>query len=109
MNEQYEPFDNAEEVWFWFCASIITRGDGLRSKSNYKGKKRLCEIGDISQIIKKMKSCGDVSNRHLRVMYNWGGELNPPYYDKRAKRSEVRLWEESLQVFDMYLKQKGIL
>ena len=39
MREDYEPFDNAEDVWFWFCACIQARGDGLRSRSDYCGKK----------------------------------------------------------------------
>lgn len=25
MREIYEPFDNAEEVWFWFCRSLDAR------------------------------------------------------------------------------------
>ena len=35
MREIYEPFDNAEEVWFWFCRSLdahpVVKGPGGRA------------------------------------------------------------------------------
>ena len=68
MREIYEPFDNAEEVWFWFCRSLDARGDGLRSRSDYPGKCRSIEIGDVSRILKRMRAHGEITNRCLRVM-----------------------------------------
>lgn len=55
MREDFEPFENAEEVWFWFCTSASARSGGLRSKSDYWGKPRCCELPDIQRIIKQMK------------------------------------------------------
>lgn len=109
MIDNYEVFDNAEEVWFWYCACLLSRGDGLRARCDYQGKRRPCEIGDIEHIIKKMHQFSKVSNRHLRVMYRWGGLFYPPYYDRSAKKSEIRLWEEGLGVFEAYLRSKGFI
>ena len=109
MREIYEPFDNAEEVWFWFCRSLDARGDGLRSRSDYPGKCRSIEIGDVSRILKRMRAHGEITNRCLRVMSKGGMLGPPPYYDGRAKRSEIRLWEYGIGIFDFYLKTKGIL
>lgn len=109
MREDFEPFENAEEVWFWFCASQLARGDGLRSRSNYCGKIRACETSDIQRIIKRMKLDHCISNRHLRVMFRWGCEMQPPYYQKNVKRSEIRLWEEAMSSFSVYLINKRIL
>lgn len=108
MREDYEPFNNAEEVWFWFCNSLSVR-NGLRSKSDYWGKLRNCEISDICSVIKNMKQNHHLTNRHLRVMTEWGTKQLSPWYDRRAKRSEIRLWEESMRNFDVYLKYKKIL
>ena len=72
MREIYEPFDNAEEVWFWFCRSLDARGDGLRSRNDYPGKCRSIEIGDVSRILKRMRARGEITNRCLRVMSKWG-------------------------------------
>ena len=72
MREIYEPFDNAEEVWFWFCRSLDARGDGLRSRSDYPGKCRSIEIGDVSRILKRMRARGEITNRCLRVISKWG-------------------------------------
>ena len=109
MREDYEPFDNAEDVWFWFCACIQARGDGLRSRSDYCGKKRNCEVADIYRIIKSLKLKGRINNRQLRVLYSWGMMHFPPYYDKRAKRSEIRLWEEGIMALEQELVAKCIL
>lgn len=109
MREDYEAFENAEEVWFWFCGSMLARGDGLRSKSDYWGKPRACELADIQRIIKSMKFHHHLSNRHLRVLFKWGKLLRAPYYEKSAKRSEVRLWEEAINNFNVYLVNKRIL
>lgn len=109
MDNYYEPFENAEEVWFWFCSSMIARSDGWRSPGDYGGKVRCCETNDIQKVIKRMKAMHQISNRHLRVMLKWGEMLCPPYYDKRAKKSEVRLWTEGMGVFDFYLRNKGII
>lgn len=109
MRENYEPFDNAEEVWLWFCCSMEARGDGLRSKSDFWGKPRLCEIGDIHKIIKKMRQNHHLSIRQLKVMIKWGQLQVAPYYERRAKRSEIALWENGISNFEYYLRQKQIL
>lgn len=109
MRTMGEPFNNAEEAWFWFCSCLIVRGDGLRSKSDYCGSERPCEISDIHLIIKKLKRNRLISNRHLRVMVRWGQFQVPPYYDKHAKRSEIRLWEEGIKALDAYLRQLNLI
>jgi len=109
MRDEYEPFDNAEQVWFWFCGCLIARGDGMRSCNDYKGKCRKCEIADIWRIVKRMRYRRQISNRHLRVMMKWGNLECPPYYHVGAKRSEIRLWEEAMRVLEIYLLEKGII
>lgn len=109
MTSNYETFENAEEVWFWFCASIVARADGIRAKGDYAGEPRCCEIGDITRIVKRLKLDGKITNRHLRVMTTWGDLFCPPYYDKRAKRSEIRLWEEGVAALDFEFRQLGII
>lgn len=50
-----------------------------------------------------------ITRRHLRVMMKWGQLECPPYYDCRAKRSEIRLWDEGLHALEICLTEKGIL
>lgn len=109
MDYNYEPFNNSEEVWFWFCKSVSSQGDGWRKSSGVSGIVRCCEISDIYKIVKRMHAKSGVTNRHLRVMSSWGNIGTPPYYDKRAKKSEIRLWEEGMRIFELYLLEKGIL
>ena len=110
MSIEYKDFENAEEIWFWFCNSVTARIGGIRVRfGGYNKYIRKCEISDISRIIKELNMRGLITNRHLRVMSRWGMIGTPPYYDCRAKRSEIRLWEEGVLAFDKSLKQKGIL
>lgn len=111
MSENYyEPFEHAEEVWFWFCSSMVARIDGWRTEGgNFGGRERGCETTDIQRIVKAMRFHHKVTNRHLRVMFKWGEMMTPPYYDKRAKASEVRLWAEGMSVLKVYLIGKGII
>lgn len=109
MREIYEPFNNVEEVWFWFCNSLQARGDGLRSRSDYPGAERNCEIGDIYRVIKTMRFHNQITNRHLRIMSKWGNIGIAPYYERSAKCSEVKLWDYGMCVLNVYLQNKGIL
>ena len=109
MREDFEPFENAEEDWFWFCGCIMARDGGLRSCNDFKGKIRNCEVADIYRIIKKMKLNHQITNRHLRVMVKWGQLECSPYYHYRAKRSEIRLWDEGLHALEGWLLSKGII
>ena len=96
MREIYEPFDNAEEVWFWFCRSLDARGDGLRSRNDYPGKCRSIEIGDVSRILKRMRARGEITNRCLRVMSKWGMLGTPPYYDQTKRNKTLGIWHRHL-------------
>ena len=109
MRSDFEPFDNVEQVWFWFCGCLMVREGGLRSCNDYQGKPRKCEVADIYRIIKKMKFNRQITNRHLRVMMKWGNMECPPYYHYRAKRSEIRLWDEAMHILEIYLLEKGII
>lgn len=109
MHNKYKAFNNAEEVWFWFCNIVDNQTGGLRSRTNFPGQQRVCEIGDIYLILKKMHFQDKISNRHFRVLYRWGSYQIPPYYDSRAKRSEIRLWEEAIHCFDIRLRMQEIL
>lgn len=108
MKEECQAFDNAEEVWFWFCACLQARG-GLRSRSDYTGVPRPCEVADVGRIIKQLHYKRRLSNRHLRVMYRWGAVHCAPYADRRGKRSEIRLWCESMQELEVVFRDKRIV
>ena len=109
MSDDFEPFDNAEQVWFWFCGCMAVRNGSLRGREDYKKVRRNVEIADIYRIIKKMKFHHEITNRELRIMTKWGSLNIPPYYDKYAKRSEIRLWEQGIKHLEKHLKDKRII
>lgn len=103
MSIKYKPFENVEEVWFWFCIAVQARGDGLRSRNHYDGEPREIEPADVYRIIKK------INNRELRTMIKWGIAGFPPHYDRRAKNSEIRLWDSGIANLEYHLRCKGVL
>lgn len=109
MTDDYEAFDNAELAWFWYCNCLLARGDGLRARSDYVGIIRGCEVCDIEKIVRYMRMRQEVSHRHLRIMYKFGALHVPPHYEKRAKSSDIRLWEEGIKVLEGYLLDKRII
>lgn len=109
MSERYEPFDNAEEVWFWFCNCLLARGEGLRANQDYSKKRRAIEVADIYRIVKKLKHQHMINNRVLRVLSKWGDLGYPPTHHYRAKPSEIRLWEYGINCLDSQLRHKGII
>lgn len=109
MIEDYEPFENAEQVWFWFCGCLMAREDGLRSSKDYSFKRRCCEVADIYRLIKRMKFYHQINNRHLRIMIKWETLATSPVLDKRAKNSEAKLWGEGISILEIYLKDKRII
>jgi len=109
MLSNYEPFNNAEEVWFWFCNSLLARGEGFRARQDYSQVRRPLETVDIHRIIKNMKLSHQIDNRVLRVMSKWGGLGVPPTYHSRAKPSEVELWNIGIGWLHWHLHNKGIL
>ena len=109
MYKQYEAFENAEEVWLWYCACLEARREGLRSRGDYQGPERPCEISDIERIVKYLRRQGKLRLRQLNTMYRWGAMHCSPYCDRRAGRIEVRLWDEGLRCLEPLLRSKGII
>ena len=69
MYKQYEAFENAEEVWLWYCACLEARREGLRSRGDYQGPERPCEISDIERIVKYLRRQGKLRLRQLNTMF----------------------------------------
>ncbi len=109
MNYLFEPFQNAEEVWFWFCGGIISRTEGIRQRGKCLNKNREIEVADVCRILKKMKQHHLITNRDLRIMFKWGCTGCSPYYNSRAKSSEIKSWHKGICGFEMCLKNKGLL
>ena len=101
----YEPFENAEQVWFWFCGCITTCRGGLRSRTDYPTKQRGIEIGDIQCIIKRLKWSDGV----LKVMFKWGISGYSPHHHCRASKHEERLWDLGIRELEARLIAKEVL
>ena len=101
----YEPFENAEQIWFWFCGCLLAHEGGLRSRTDYPTKQRGIEVGDIQCIIKKL----GWSKGMLKVMFKWGGLGYSPHHQNRASKREEWFWDLGIKELEGQLLAKEIL
>ena len=64
---------------------------------------------DVWPEAEDLRRQGKLRLRQLNTMYRWGAMHCSPYYDRRAGRIEVRLWDEGLRCLEPLLRSKGII
>ena len=101
----YEAFDNAEQIWLWFCGCLMIQKGGLRSRTDYLTKPRNIEISDIQCIVKRL----DWSDGMTKVMFKWGMLGYSPNHHSRATKREERLWDLGIGELEKRLISKKIL
>lgn len=108
-NAKPQPFDSAEEVWFWFIMAQQARNEGARFSAGAGMIPRPCEPLDILKILDSLYRQRRLQRDHLLVLRHYGRRNMPP--DPRRVR-EVRafhLWAEALERMEPVLFQKRII
>ncbi len=107
---RYKEFLGVEEVWFWYCSSeMMLKDSAFRKHSDYPTLPRKCETSDIYRIVRRMRANGEISSRHLNVMYKFGTILTSPWAIKSSRKIDLMLWSEAMSILEKYLIVKGIL
>ena len=100
------PFQDAEEVWLWFCYCEASSKDG---RSAGCSTARPCETSDVAIILKRLVSEKKISQRHLKVLSRFGLAQLPPHPQSGDSAEECHLWREALAFFDPIFRIKGIV
>ena len=79
-----EPFDSAEEAWFWTMAALVARRDGARIVSGAGLVQRPCEPDDVVRCLDRLYRQRRIDLQHARILRIWGERGCAP--DPRAPR-----------------------
>lgn len=104
-----EPFERAEDAWFWFILAQAARDDGARVTIGVGLTPRPCEPTDIFNVLNQLHRSRRLLRDHLLVLRHYGRRQMPP--DPRRIK-EVRafgLWKEAMERIEPLLVRKGIV
>ena len=104
-----EPFDNAEDAWFWAMSCLIAREDGARFVAGLALRERPCSPDDLIVSAERMGVSGRLGPTHLRVLAGYGRRLLAPDGRARHEAKAARLWDEALDLLTTVWRRKGIV
>lgn len=103
------PFENVEELWFWFIVAQQARNEGARYVAGAGMVRRPCEPVDILKILDGLYRQRRLLRDHLLVLRHYGRRNMPPDPRRvKEKRAHV-LWHEALERLSPILERKGII
>lgn len=104
-----QPFDDAEEAWFWYAKCQRLRNAGVKPKDIGQITGRPCDPDDLYRAVSWLQGQGRIGVAHVGVLGRFGFEDRPP--DPRCRQEEraARLWDEALDRLTTVLRKKGIV
>lgn len=109
ISSSTEPFDSAEEAWFWFIDAYQARQDGARISAGLALVPRPCEPLDILQSVDRLYRTRRLLWDHLLVLRHYGQRKLPPDPNRIKEAKAATLWQEALQTLEVSLIRKGIV
>jgi len=97
-----QPFDTAEQAWFWFMSWRLVVEDG--GTPGHEGRGRPCSPLDMLACLRRLVKLGRLTQRHMQVLAGFGRRLEPP-----AGGPVLRLWDDAMARLDELLRAKGIV
>ena len=102
-----EPFDSAEEAWFWYC--LCEQQGANRGHCGDSNVCRPCETSDIFVAVKSLLRGGVLRPAHVKVLSKYGYCQVPPHPHFGDSLKICKLWKEALAFLDVLLRKKGIV
>jgi hypothetical protein len=104
-----QPFNNADEAWFWTMAALVARREGARYVANQGKVQRPCEPDDVIKCLDTLYRRRRIDLVHARILRIWGERQTAPNPAYPSERSDWRLWREALDRLEWPLRVKGIV
>ena len=104
-----QPFDTAEEAWFWAMSCMVAREDGARFVAGLALRERPCSPDDLIVSAERMGASGRLRPTHLQVLAGYGRRLLAPDRRARHEAKAARLWDEALDLLATVWRRKGIV
>lgn len=104
-----EPFETAEEAWFWTLQCRIAQLEGARVGAGRGQVARPCEPLDVLAAVDRLYRRRRLLYQHLEVLADFGRRHLAPDPDSRGERRAAHLWEEAFAELTPVLRAKGIV
>lgn len=104
-----QPFEDAQEAWFWFIQCHEATKDGARVTARKGQIARLCEPVDIMRILDRLWRQRRLVRDHLLVLRHYGQRMLPPdpYRPQEAKAHTI--WTQAMDRMEPILIKKGLI
>lgn len=104
-----EPFESAEDAWFWFIAAMKAKEDGARVVAGHGMYLRPCEPVDILKTLDRLYRNRQLTMEHFYVLKHYGIRHMAPDPRRPKEARAHSLWEEAMTKLEMALEAKGIV
>lgn len=104
-----EPFERAEEAWFWFIVAQQAKNDGARVTAGVGLIPRPCEPNDILAVLNQLHRGRRLLMEHLLVLRHYGRRQMPPDPRRVKETRSFYLWKEAMERLEPILVRKGIV
>ncbi len=106
---RYTLFNNAEEIWFWFCRSQKARQELSRFEKNSYSPIRPCSPDDILQIVLQLNLAGILQKRHINTLTKYGNLYYIPDYRIKEESLHALWWDDAIDKLTVIFKKKGFI
>lgn len=103
------PFESAEEAWFWFIQAQKAKEDGARFSAGKGLHTRPCEPADILSVLDRLYRQRRLIMDHLLVLRHYGRRQICPDPRRIKEARAYTLWKEAMERLDPILVRKGIV
>lgn len=107
--ENAQPFDRAEEAWFWFMTAQMAKNEGARIAAGQGAVVRPCEPADILQALNRLYRQRRLSMDHIRILKYYGERFMPPDPRRNKEIRAAILWQQAMEKLEELLESKGIV
>ncbi len=104
-----QPFDTAQDAWFWFIQAYAARAEGARITAGQGMTMRPCEPMDILSVLDRLWRSRMLLRDHILVLRHYGNKLCPPDPWRRKEARAAVLWQQALERIEPVLIRKGIV
>jgi hypothetical protein len=104
-----QPFNSADEAWFWTMAALVARREGARYTARKGRVQRPCDPDDVVKCLDRLYRQRRIDLVHARILRVWGERQRPPNPAHSGERCDWRLWREALDRLEWPLRVKGIV
>ena len=101
----YEKFQNAEQLWFWFLYSKSVQNGYTHVRTT--PTKRPCELLDVETLITKLYLCGKLSEEQLNIMKKFGDRRRAPHQYIWAENRAAALWRTAMDTIETAATERG--